>query len=79
VDVASRCGGNRGCKTVATAAQTYGAYVTDYGGVPVFYADRLVGRDVSWTGLLTAHDMDAFGPDDYEVMALPTPLTDNQR
>jgi len=71
VDVAARCGTNRACKVLGTALQQYGAYVVDTGGWPVFYAEDLTGKQVSWNGLLATTDAHAWQAADFEVLALP--------
>src|SRR5205814_9845067 len=71
VDVNARCGTNRACKVVGTALQQYGAYVVDTGGWPCFYAEGLDGKQVSWTGLLSATTTNLWKTADLEVMDLP--------
>jgi len=74
VDVGARCGSNRACAVIGAALKQHGAYVVDTAGVPVFYAENLQGKAVSWDGLLAPTDARPFEADDLEVLALP-PLT----
>jgi hypothetical protein len=75
VDVVGRCDGNRGCEVIGRALQTYGTFVVDAGGAPVFYAENLIGKSVSWEGLLSPLDASTFVAEDFEVLELP-PLTE---
>jgi hypothetical protein len=75
VDVGARCAGRAAaCLVIGEALKTYGAYVVDTGGAPVFYAENLQGKQVSWNGVLGALDAGAFRATDFEVLGLP-PLT----
>ena len=76
VDVAARCGANATCKIIGKTLQTYGAYVVDNAAVATFYAEVLTNHPgKSWSGLLSATDARAFLADDFEVLALPSTLT----
>ncbi len=72
VNVAQRCGDNPACQTIGQALQTYGMFVVDAAGAPVFYAENLAGRSASWDGVLNGKDARAFAAQDFEVLALPT-------
>jgi hypothetical protein len=71
VDVDARCGGALACRVIGQALKTYGAYMVDTAGAPVIFAESLVGKSVSWSGLLTPTDARAFAATDFEVLALP--------
>ncbi len=72
VNVAERCGNDRGCRVVGEALQRYGAFAVDTGGAPVLYAENLQGKRVTWDGLLGSDDALAFRAHDYEVLELPS-------
>lgn len=75
VDVNAKCGTNNACQTLGRAMQTYGLYVVDNSGAPAIAAEVLTGKSVSWTGVLSVTDARAFAADDFELLSLPTTLT----